>query len=93
MLKLLASDGSPTQSEEMVPVPDEGSSSGVGDGPSSGVASEECDGGPVDKSVLKTFKDRIAYAVWHQKVVFYNFFVLTFSYDAIIKIYLTFNCD
>ncbi|KAM7463970.1 hypothetical protein LguiA_032091 [Lonicera macranthoides] len=34
-------------------------------GKGSGIASKEDDGGPVDKSVLTTFKDHIAYAIWH----------------------------
>ncbi|KAM7465127.1 hypothetical protein LguiB_012689 [Lonicera macranthoides] len=50
----------------------EGSSSDVGEGsssdvgpPSSGAAPEEGDRGPIDWSVLKTFKDHIAYLIWH----------------------------
>ncbi|KAM7507127.1 hypothetical protein LguiA_017580 [Lonicera macranthoides] len=52
------------QAEEVVleaPVHD------VGEG--SSIASKEDDGGPVDKSVLTTFKDHIAYAIWHEELV------------------------
>ena len=46
----------------------EGSSSGVAPS-SSGVALEEGNGGPIDPSVLKTFKDHIAYSIWHREEV------------------------
>ncbi|KAM7486792.1 hypothetical protein LguiA_002801 [Lonicera macranthoides] len=35
-------------------------------GSSSRAASQEDDGGPVDKSVLITFNDHVAYAIWHR---------------------------
>ncbi|KAM7518639.1 hypothetical protein LguiB_017601 [Lonicera macranthoides] len=54
------------QAEEVVleaPVHD------VGEG--SSIAYKEDDGGPVDKSVLTTFKDHIAYAIWHGELYRY----------------------
>ncbi|KAM7495975.1 hypothetical protein LguiA_020389 [Lonicera macranthoides] len=48
------------QAEEVVP---EAPVHDVGEG--SSIASKEDDGGPVDKSVLTTFKDHIAYAIWN----------------------------
>ena len=58
------------QAEEVVlaaPVHD------VGEGSSNRAAPQEDDGGPVDKSVLTTFKDHVAYAIWHKKLVIFQF--------------------
>ncbi|KAM7481049.1 hypothetical protein LguiB_005632 [Lonicera macranthoides] len=38
----------------------------AGEGSSSRAAPQEDDGGPVDKSVLTTFNDHVAYAIWHR---------------------------
>ena len=48
---------------------------GVDEGSSSGVAPEEGDGGPIDSSVLKTFKDHIAYYIWHREEVLIVWFL------------------
>ena len=59
------------------PVDIEGPSGGD-EGPSHGdegtsdVAPEEDDGGPIDKIVLTSFKDHIAYAIWNREKVFYH---------------------
>ena len=41
----------------------------VGEGSNNRTAPQEDDGGPVDKSILTTFKDHVAYAIWHRKLV------------------------
>ncbi|KAM7516480.1 hypothetical protein LguiA_006063 [Lonicera macranthoides] len=55
---------SPHQAEEVVP---EAPVHDVGEG--SSVASKEDDGEPVDKSVLTTFEDHIAYAIWNGELL------------------------
>lgn len=49
-----------------------GPSSNVSEESSSGVAFKEGNGGPVDKSILKTFKDHIVYAVWNGEEVYHH---------------------
>lgn len=71
----------------------EGPSSGAGEGSSSGVAfeqgdREECNGGLIDKSVLKTFKDHIAYVVWHREKVFNTYLLLRV---IVRNVYFIFN--
>ncbi|KAM7523945.1 hypothetical protein LguiA_013847 [Lonicera macranthoides] len=51
------------QTEEVVPAAPVYNS---GEGSSSRAAPQENDGGPVDKSVLTTFNDHVAYAIWHR---------------------------
>ncbi|KAM7489675.1 hypothetical protein LguiB_027159 [Lonicera macranthoides] len=51
------------QIEEVVPA---GPVYNAGEGSSSRAAPQEDDGGPVDKSVLATFNDHVAYAIWHR---------------------------
>ncbi|KAM7523739.1 hypothetical protein LguiA_013641 [Lonicera macranthoides] len=73
-------DGSLTQTQTEIVAPENPRCGGDGEGPS-GVAPDENeegpssvapdeddndDGGPVDKSVLTSFKDHIAYAIWNR---------------------------
>ncbi|KAM7501752.1 hypothetical protein LguiB_000656 [Lonicera macranthoides] len=53
--------GTPTQ--DVTPV---ASPYTPGEGSSSRTAPQEDNGGPVDKSVLTTFNDHVAYAIWHR---------------------------
>ncbi|KAM7496399.1 hypothetical protein LguiA_020813 [Lonicera macranthoides] len=57
--------GTPTQ--DVTPV---ASPYTPGEGSSSRTAPQEDNGGPVDKSVLTTFNDHVAYAIWHRTLHF-----------------------
>lgn len=58
----------------------------IGEGPSTSIASEEDapkedDGGPVDKTVLTSFKYHMSYAIWNRKEVFSRFVYLFIMYN------------
>lgn len=53
----------------------------VGEGPSTSIASEESDGGPVDKTMLASFKYHIAYAIWNREEVFSRFVYLLITFN------------